>query len=131
MNLDVLCAQYGQIIVQDVAPSDAKSKSKLENTITKSLGVLQEDGVYAFFLFLDYYRSRSESMGADAIAQRMKDLLRGEEIGLLQDRSQNERDDFAALRSMTGNLKNLLLARQLLEQALIYARYHAKALQVT
>jgi hypothetical protein len=134
MNLDTLCAQCGYDIVRDVAPEGRlpkSHKSRLENTVTKALGVLHEDGVYAFFLFLDYFRGRSESLGADHVASRAKELLRAPDVSLLRTRQPGERDDFGALRDLTNNLDNLLLARQLLEQALIYARYHAKALSTT
>jgi hypothetical protein len=139
MNLDALCAQCGDDIVRDVAPQRQLFKkdkpANLENTITKSLGVLQQDGVYAFFLFLDYFQQRSENQAAGKavsliIANRTKELLRAKDSGILRARQQGERDDFAALRDLSKNLDSLLLARQLLEQALIYARYHAKALEV-
>jgi len=75
-NLDSLCAQHGYDIVRTVAPNGSLSesdKSKLENTITKCLGVLQENGVYAFFLYLDY---RKEEKGAPEIRDKSLDLLR-------------------------------------------------------
>jgi len=53
MNLDALCAQYGHRIFQQAIQSKKDqqgcipkgNRSKIENIITKSLGVLQEDGV--------------------------------------------------------------------------------------
>jgi hypothetical protein len=126
MNLDTLCAQCGYDVVHDEAPTlklARDKKNKLENTVTKSLGVLQEDGIYAFFLFLDYYRGEK---GAASIANHAKELLRRQEVDLLT--SENS-DDWEAIRELTNDLDDLLLARQLLEQALIYARYHAKALE--
>lgn len=127
IHLDSLCAQYGYEIVRTVAPSGSLSKSdraKLENTITKSLGVLQENGVYAFFLFLAY---RRDEKGAPEVKSQVLNLLRHAEVNLLP----SGNDDFQAVQQLTNNLDNLLLARQLLEQTLIYARYHAKALGVT
>ena len=127
-NLEALCAQYGYEIVKRCAPSlklSKRDKAKLENTITKSLGVLQEEGMYACFLFLDYIQERKESYGAADIAAQAKVLLRHESVKLLGAGS----DDFQALRQLSEDLDSLLLARQLLEQALIYARYHAKALK--
>lgn len=139
MNLDTLCAQRGQEIVKDVAGNGAlpkNDKAKLEGTITKSLGVLQEDGVYALFLFLDYFKQRSENKinppgGAEIkvsekIARRAKELLRDTNVSLLNQPTGGQ-DDFSALRELTNTLDSLLLARQMLEQMLIYARYHAKA----
>jgi hypothetical protein len=127
INLDCLCAQYGYEIVRTVAPDGRLPKgdrTRLENTITKSLGVLQEDGVYALFLFLAY---RQGDKGAPEVKGQALSLLRHTEVQLLPP----SHDDFQAVRQLTNNLDNLLLARQLLEQTLTYARYHAKALGET
>lgn len=124
-NLDSLCTQHGYAIIQAVAPNNSLPKSeraKLENTITKSLGVLQENGVYAFFLFLEY---RLKELGAEQVKNQSLGLLRHTGVNLLI----QDGDHFAALRRLTEDLDKLLLARQLLEQTLIYARYHAKALK--
>lgn len=130
MNLDTLCARCAHTIVRSNAPDGRlakREKAKLENTITRSLGVLQENGVYAFFLFLDYYKDKSESRGATEIVQQTLALLRNPEVNVLPAQGQ-EPSHFPALQTMTNNLDDLLLSRQLLEQALVYARYHAKAL---
>ncbi|MCQ3972420.1 MAG: hypothetical protein DPW09_03115 [Anaerolineae bacterium] len=126
-NLDSRCAQFGYDLVKAVAPNDSLpkgDKAKLENTITKSLGVLQENGVYAFFLYLEY---RLKELGAEQMKSRSLGLLRHADVSLL---AQNN-DHFVAVRQLTENLDSLLLARQLIEQTLIYARYHAKALRET
>ena len=47
VNLDRIAAQYAQKIVNE----DVKVKD-LENQVTKSLGVLQEQGIYALMLLL-------------------------------------------------------------------------------
>lgn len=116
VNLDAVCAQFGYSIVQN-----AQEKGKVENVVTKSLGVLQEQGVYAFFLFLDYYKGRNEGKGAaEAVREQTLRMLKKQKI--------LESPEYKDLQKLTENLDNLLLARELLEQTLIYARYHAKAL---
>ncbi len=127
-NLDSRCAKFGYDLVKAVAPKGSLpkgDKAKLENTITKSLGVLQENGVYAFFLYLEY---RLKELGAEQMKSHSLGLLRHADVSLL---AQNEKDHFVAVRQLTENLDSLLLARQLIEQTLIYARYHAKALRET
>jgi hypothetical protein len=126
-NLDSLCAQHGYGIVHAVAPNGSLPKgdpAKLENTITKSLGVLQENGVYAFFLYLEY---RIGDKGAPQVKEQTLSLLRHTEVRLLLPGNQH----FEAVQQLTNDLDKLLLARQLIEQTLIYARYHAKALRET
>ena len=143
MNLDAQCAEYGHAIIQQVLASLGKSpsepvekdvRSDIENTITKSLGVLQENGVYAFFLFLaSRMRNRedrdgkkdAEKVTAYQVDTQMKRLLREDKLKLLG----TEQDDFEAIKRMTNDLDQLLLARQLIERSLVYARYHAKALK--
>lgn len=121
VNLDQLCARYGWQIAEQVHQAIGK---QAENHITKSLGVLQEDGVYAFFLY-QISRGSRERPGAENLTQQAASLLREAGIQAFQ----NAGDPLAAVRDqLAGDLDQLLLAKRLLEQALIYARYHAKAL---
>lgn len=135
MNLDALCANYGNQIVQQAVQSKKYQhgripkgdRSKIESIITKSLGVLQEDGVYAFFLFLRSCKGSQqgiEEVTAGEIESQIKELLRNNDLSLMGKTG----DDFKDIRDMTESLDSLLLARQLIERSLVYARYHAKAL---
>lgn len=122
INLDQLCAQYGWKIAGQVHQAINK---QAENHITKSLGVLQEDGVYAFFLYQASRGSR-EKPGADKLSEQASALLKEAGIQAFA----NTSDPLAAVRNhLASDLDQLLLAKRLLEQALIYARYHAKALE--
>jgi len=121
-NLDQLCAKFGWQIANEVHGAIGKNA---ENHITKSLGVLQEDGVYAFFLY-QASRGQREKPGADRLRDQAKELLKNAGINGFA----NTSDPLAAVRNqLAGNLDQLLLVKRLLEQALIYARYHAKALE--
>lgn len=122
LNLDRLCAQYGWEMARQVHETLGKNA---ENHITKSLGVLQEDGVYAFFL---YQRSRSDGN----LGQRAANLLADEKIDLLAKDTTDTDQALAEIRKPNGladHIDALLLAKRLLEQALIYARYHVKAMK--
>lgn len=123
VNLDQLCAKYGYDMCQSV--NAQLDKSKTENLITKSLGVLQEDGVYAFFLF-QRSRGEGEKKGAIKLIEQACALLRSVGIKGFQ-----ESDDplKTVHEELAHDLDQLLLAKRLLEQTLIYARYHAKALE--
>ena len=111
-NLDLKCAECGSKIPQS---------NKDETLITKSLGVLQEDGVYAFFLYL---ASRGEKELAKRIIEQTFSLLKNQ-ITSIKDAG----EPLSAIREkLADNLDSLLLAKQLLERTLVYARYHAKAL---
>jgi len=85
---------------------------------------LQEDGVYAFFLYQASRGSR-EKPGAEKLTEQARAFLKEAGIAAFQ----NASDPLQAVRDrLAGDLDQLFLAKRLLEQALIYARYHAKAL---
>ncbi len=121
INLDQLCAKFGWQIASEVRQAIGKNA---ENHITKSLGVLQGDGVYAFFLY-QASRGQREKPGADRLTEQTVAFLKEAGIPAFQ----NANDPLKAVREhLSNDLDQLLLAKHLLEQALIYARYHAKAL---
>jgi hypothetical protein len=107
-NLDYLAAKHAQSAV------DAGVE---ENLITKTLGVLQEQGVYACFLYLH----AREKDNAPKVMEAMRALLKA--LGI----ESNESDVLKYAADLTQELPRLLLAREALEQMLIYARYDAKA----
>ena len=119
INLDYLAAKYAQTIIQKTKD---KKASDIENTITKALGVLQEDGVYACFLHL---LAREKENGA-VVVDEMLNLLSSLPFGWQKPTNNSEILPFIS-EQVTKDLDRLLLAREVLEQMLIYARYGAKA----
>jgi hypothetical protein len=116
-NLDYLAAKHAQKLVED------QSKAKdLENSLTKTLGVLQENGVYACFLYL-YAR---EKVFGHPIAAHMLHLLDDMNFGGVPSQA-NRASTLEFAGNLTEHLPPLLLAREALERLLIYARYGAKA----
>jgi hypothetical protein len=104
----------------------------IENTVTKTLGVLQEDGVYACFLYL---LAKEKDLGKKIIEQ-MLDLLEGLGYGWKKPVKQDGTIDLLSgvvlkhiTDHVTQDLERLLLTKETLEQMLIYARYGAKARQ--
>lgn len=137
-NLDRICAQFGFQMAGEVN-IEFKRPSDTENLITKSLGVLQENGVYAFFLYLasqvkEGKDEKKASKAARALANEGAGLLANNPLALIA--LDNNSDDYKqAMKKicqpggLADRLDDLLLAKRLLELALIYARYHAKALE--
>lgn len=114
-NMDLACAKVGKTIAE-------KPSKELENLITSALAVLEEQGIYALFLYL---KTRG---GVDAnVNQKIYDFLKEtpQQAHLPSDNA----DVFAALQQMANDLDKLLLARDLVRQALVYARYHARVPQ--
>jgi len=119
-NLDALCAKYGWDIAND---------TKDDTLINKALGVLQKQGIYAFFLFLESQGGTSEKKNAEKISKHCWGMLK-ETTNSIKDKEWKSDNWSKTLReNLLNDLDNLSLALQLLEQTLIYARYHAKALK--
>ena len=115
-NLDLACAKVGKTIAE-------RPSKELENLVTSALAVLEEQGIYALFLFL---KTRGGS-GAENVNQKIYEFLKvtPQQAPLLSDNA----DVFTSLRQMAKDLDKLLLARDLIRQTLVYARYHARVPQ--
>jgi len=136
-NLDQLCARFGYDMVKEVNEAFRKA-TDTENLITKSLGVLQENGLYAFFLYLasqvksDKKDKRSDA--ARALGNQAAKFLQHKWLELIKvddgkDAYKKAMEEIRREGGLVSRLNELLLAKRLLEQTLIYARYHAKALE--
>lgn len=107
--LDMECAKKG---------CEISDKSD-EAILRKSLGVLQEDGVYAFFLFLKYKNE-------EGIINKLYDFLKQDNI--LKDKFGGETDTLKAVREkLADNLDQLFFVKELLERVIIYALYHSRS----
>jgi ATP phosphoribosyltransferase len=72
-TLDQKASQYAQLIVKEA--KETKQQERLDSFITKVLGVLQEQGVYACMLFL-YSRSDTERSKARIIREQLCAILK-------------------------------------------------------
>ncbi|MBO8141207.1 MAG: hypothetical protein H0Z37_03365 [Firmicutes bacterium] len=111
-NLDIQCATLAEELGQG---ADKARKSLL----TDGLGVLQDQGLYAFFLFLKASTRGNPRAVSDACASFLR------KHGLLPD----SQDVFDGLKTLCSQMDDLLFARELLLHALAYARYHAQVSQ--
>ncbi len=102
-NIDFLCAECGNEIAKEV---------KEESVIQKCLGVLEENGIYAFVVYSD-----SKDEKTRKILKKTEKFLK--ENNFIQENLKEE--------SIYVNLGKLLLIKEIIQKALIYARYHAKA----
>ena len=117
-NLDLACAKTGQAIAE-------KPSKELEKLVTSALAVLEEQGVYALFLFLKTRGGKA----APTIVQEAHKLLRETPRRAPLLSGNGNGDIFKSLQSMSEDLDKLLLARDLIRQALVYARYHVRVPQ--
>ena len=113
-NLDLECATLGR----ELAELKVKEKFVEEKVLTAALGVLEEQGPYACFLYL---KAREGDVGetiAKEAAQFMATTVGVENSG---------QDPLQVMQTIAKDLDQLLFARDLLRQVFVYARYHAKA----
>ncbi len=114
INLDYLCIKHAQKM-----PRDKESEIK----IRKALGVLQEDGVYAMFLWINY-------KNANVIIEKLVELLNEPKIKNKFLTSENFTKDFKnlcnKLQKISENIDMLFFLKKILERTLTYALYHAK-----
>ncbi|MFV9645877.1 MAG: hypothetical protein ACNYWU_08660 [Desulfobacterales bacterium] len=115
-NTDMICAKYGSKI--------ARTDKLSEPLVNKSLGVLQEDGVYSFFLFLAAQAKGIQNTPADCIQKDIFDLLK-----VFFQSIKDSREDILSIvrNNLAEDLDNLFLARDIIERTMVYARYHLKA----
>jgi len=92
-----------------------------ENQINKLLGVLSNDGVYAMWVYARSEKNIDEK-------EVMKEF---EPIFKLANPDLNEKNlDYEEFfKALAKDLWSLLFIKDLLEKTLIYARYHAKAME--
>jgi len=132
-NLDLLAAQTAQMIIQDTQKfnNNDLDANKIENLVTKALGVLQENGVYAALLYLYSRTEKADQFAAEKVREQLLSLT-----SYVLDLSPPEKERSTVLASVAlkfltdkicNDLDRLLLVKQLWEQTLIYARYGAKA----
>ncbi len=128
-NLDRLAAKTAQEIVSQ----HSGNAKELENWVTKALGVLQENGVYACLLYLYAQSENYTKTIRDELLKMLDDeMLKSLRIGLDSDLNSWEKVSNQLLeeRKLFDDLDKLFLVKELFEQTLIYARYGAKAAKV-
>lgn len=131
LNLDRLAAQKAQQLIAG-AQHEGEQAKNIENSATKALGVLQENGIYAAALYL-MSRPGDEQKRSRLILQAMLDLLAALPFGWAPTQAANSTAVLALLVDQVTNaadaagVERLVLAKDTLEQMLIYTRYSAKA----
>ncbi|WP_457561843.1 hypothetical protein [Caminibacter pacificus] len=119
-NLDAIINKVGFEIVEAIKNQEKKTKYK--NFIDKVLGVLANDGVYAYLVYC-----KANNID-DIFIEKLEKILNI--INPIPKDNENKKDYEKYFQELSNkNLPNLLFLKELLEKALIYARYHAKAIK--
>ena len=119
-NLDAMINRIGFEIVEEIKKKE-KDQTKYKNEIDKVLGVLSNDGVYAYYVYVNSKKIE------DVFLEKIKAILEYIDIRDTNENSINELNQ-EFFETLSENLSDLLFFREILEKILIYARYHAKAM---
>jgi hypothetical protein len=126
VNLDFLCMKAAQEMMVCAGTGGDK-----ENVATKGLGVLLENGPYGLMLYLETQPEKNKEIAA-CYKRHLLGLCREELVASYLSAKTPSNADFNKnmewLRNLALNLDNYLFTKRLWQQALTYARYHAKAL---
>lgn len=115
LNLDYKCMEWAQKI-------NEISDSNLENNLRKALGVLQENGIYAMFLWLEDKNKN--------IRIKLTHMLNEQEIRKYIVDNSSFPEDFKRfcekIKEVAKDMDKLLFMKKLLERTIVYALYHAR-----
>jgi hypothetical protein len=111
-NLDYEAAKTASDIIQNT-----KTVGTLERVSTKAIGVMQSQGIYGLFLYLDSRKSNEEKKDAKLIWKKLAELA----ASILK--IENEK---IALK-IVENREHQMLIFELFERTLTYIRFSAKA----
>lgn len=89
-----------------------------KNNIEKLLGVLVSDGVYAMWVYMKSKKDIKEN----ELIEKIEPIIKFTHAEL------SNSDYETYFQKLSEDLNGLLFFREILERALIYARYHAKAM---
>lgn len=127
-TLDAELSKLGYEIVEGIKRSDKKTRKNLINHIDKALGVLMNDGVYAYYVFcLSKSKQNNEykKLFIEMPVNCLKDFLNIDYDEMSSD-SSNYCEVF--FQNISNSIDELLFFKNTLEKALTYTRYHAKAI---
>jgi uncharacterized radical SAM superfamily protein len=141
--LDLECASYGYKMmekVKEVFKKDGEvDKNKVENHLQKSLRILYNEGIFAFFIYQGIVEEKSvdkvkeKSAGSnlfDQVLDFLKDMNFIENVNEIK----NERDMLQKINKIReviakeDSLDRLIFIKRLLERTLTYSWYYARAL---
>ena len=105
----------------DSGKSIGDAYKELERETNKALGILIEDGPFAYSVWLE---SKNEAPHK-SINNQSIGILKDENVSLINNNNLRE----GVLNDIASDLNKLILTKKVLERMLIYARYRAKALQ--
>lgn len=126
-NLDLAAFKKANKLIENILSIE---KNKAETSFQKTLGVLQENGLFGFYVFVSSKRDDSAyGIIYDAIIECSTELIG--EICFQTKESTPEKENYKKLEKMiserSNNIDEVYFTKNMIEKMLTYARYLAKA----
>jgi hypothetical protein len=127
IHLDLEAAKTAQAIMKDVNPTKEAAKTA-EDLITRTLGVVQENGPYAAIVFL-CSKISDEKDTPFVVRRNLLELAEALGAGTLTKSGDVRKVLDSVIKAICADMHVLLLVKQAWEQTLIYARHSAKSMK--
>lgn len=127
VNLEAVLNNLGYELVAEIKKKG--DSEKLLRLIDKALGVLANDGVYAYYVFCKAQNTDKNSDPEDIFVKLPLEKLKPYINLEIKDKESDKSEVEQYFSSLSEDLNKMLAFRNFLETALIYARYHAKAVK--
>ena len=133
-NLDFYCVDYAQRVAGNLMQGDNRVPGEdVAQLVTRLLSILHENGVYASLLYVVWKRYNGTKRER-RVATIVEDLLVGKpgedsllRLDALSFSLKDSADALAVGKTLSKNLEELFLAKDILNRTLTYLRYHAKS----
>ncbi len=124
-NLDSLINNFSYEMVQEMI-KDENNKERFLNIIEKALGVLANNGVYAYYVYCKSLvkKENRDNLEQDQIFKTYVANVVKKFQGYVKPNFTGNYDVFFS--NLSEDIHDLLFFKDMLEQILTYARYHAK-----
>lgn len=129
INIDYMCMEYSQNIAFSlVHQNNDKEGKKPEGDLRKALGILQEDGVYAMFLWLEENNNSLRKQLSDFTLDMKKklNLKNDDTTNNLSSDIENFSNFCKELEPFAENIDNLFLLKRSLDRTLVYVLYQVR-----
>jgi hypothetical protein len=112
-------AEYLDVVIQQASHSLALcvNNNGKNNEIEKATGVLAQDGLYAFYVFC-----KSKSLWEQIVEPNIGKLIK------CIPQKTSEKLDQSFFEELASSLHDMLFFKEVIEQLLVYTRYHLKAM---
>lgn len=129
-NLQHLCATKAYELYEALNADGGKKYKDAETHVRNSLGILQEQGLYAFYLYQCYRADKPDKPGSGGspVMKEVGRLLHKPDVAAALGLGAGQQDLRERITSLLGlDLGRIFLAQEILDRMLTYTLYHLRA----